>query len=149
MCVHHILTLILLIGSLKTNHTIIGSHILALHEISDPFLELAKLFHKMKYKRASKIVFIIFALIFCLMRIILFPVYCVYPAVIKGFFYSPDVMFTTHYNKAQYHNDYTLKTLACCLIILLIMNCIWFGFILKLLKKILYDERLYDIIKDE
>ncbi|KAF7697469.1 Ceramide synthase 4 [Cucumispora dikerogammari] len=149
MFIHHIITLLLLIGSLKSNLTIIGSHILILHDVSDPLLELSKLFHKLKYKTSANIVFTIFSLIFCIARIILFPVYCVYPTLIEGFYNPRCLFFIQHFNNTQYNNKYSIKVLGVCLIVLFILNCIWFGFILRLLKKILYNERVYDITKED
>ncbi|KAF7698598.1 Ceramide synthase 4 [Cucumispora dikerogammari] len=149
MFIHHTITILLLIGSLKFNLTIIGSHILILHDVADPLLELSKLFHKLKHKKSANIVFTIFSLIFCIARIILFPVYCVYPTLIGGFYNSSRLFFTQHSNNTQYNNRYIIKTLGVCLTVFFIQNCVWFGSILKLLKKILYNKRSYDIIKED
>jgi ceramide synthetase len=85
MIVHHCATIILVSSSYLTSFTRVGSSILLVHDISDIFLESAKVMNytsKAKgHKWASPIcdtLFILFAISFFVTRLVLFPRYLVY-----------------------------------------------------------------------
>lgn len=75
--IHHIATLFLLGLSFYFNFTQIGSLILLLHDVADPFLELAKIFNYLQYKSVAEFVFFIFSFVFFVTRILIFPFYLI------------------------------------------------------------------------
>ena len=88
MILHHIVTIFLILFSYLTNFTRIGASILLLHDSADIFLESAKIFNYISKTEGQKKVgiicdtlFAIFAIVFLITRLILFPRYCVYSLV--------------------------------------------------------------------
>ncbi|KAL6121435.1 hypothetical protein NUSPORA_01646 [Nucleospora cyclopteri] len=78
MFIHHIFTLHLLLYSISLELYRYGIIILALHDISDPFLELSKIGYNLKFNTFTKIVFFIFTPLFIITRIIIYPRYIIY-----------------------------------------------------------------------
>jgi ceramide synthetase len=86
MLVHHVTTIALLVSSWLIGFTRIGAVILVLHDMADPFLELAKCCNYSagcKPWKASDIVFTAFAIVFAATRLYLFPRYCIYPVMFE------------------------------------------------------------------
>lgn len=79
MLLHHGVTLALLVTSYIGNVTKYGLAILLLHDIADPWMEIAKLCFYNKLKMLSNVFFIIFASTFIYSRVYIFPRYIVYP----------------------------------------------------------------------
>jgi hypothetical protein len=80
MLFHHLVTLFLTFGSY---YAIIRSHIgiiiMILHDASDPFLHIAKMFKYANKDNVATFFFSIFALIFLATRCILYPFFVVFP----------------------------------------------------------------------
>lgn len=84
--IHHLATLILLSFSWCANYIRVGTLIMLIHDASDVFLESAKLFNYAKWENTCKILFILFAVVFMVTRLIIFPfwlIHCtwVYPVL--------------------------------------------------------------------
>lgn len=73
MLIHHFCTIFLLLYSQYTSAVNFGIAISLLHDVSDPFLNVAKLFNYGKCEILSNIVFALFAIIFLTSRLIGFP----------------------------------------------------------------------------
>eukprot|EP00039_Didymoeca_costata_P032953 m.40076 g.40076 ORF g.40076 m.40076 type:complete len:405 (+) comp9622_c0_seq1:162-1376(+) len=83
MFVHHIATLSLLILSYVTNYIRIGTLILLVHDVSDVFLEGAKLVNYVKGSHIiCDILFAIFACVFFLTRLVAFPFFILRPVLV-------------------------------------------------------------------
>lgn len=85
MLIHHIATILLILGSYLTNFTRIGASILLLHDISDVFLESAKIFVYISKSKGGKwacnfcdCLFVLFAVSFFITRLVVYPRYLVY-----------------------------------------------------------------------
>jgi ceramide synthetase len=86
MMLHHVLTIALIMASYLTNFTRIGASILMLHDVADIFLESAKIFNYIKYSNKDMpifnlipdILFGIFAVLFPITRLILYPLFILY-----------------------------------------------------------------------
>jgi len=81
LLVHHLATCLLIGFSHLLCFWRIGSIILALHDIVDIFLYAAKTLH---YSKASNLVdgvFVAFVFVFFIARLVLYPMYCVWPAL--------------------------------------------------------------------
>ncbi|KAF9764721.1 Ceramide synthase 2 [Nosema granulosis] len=79
MILHHIVTLTLIGGSFLLGYSRYGMVVMALHDISDPFLESAKLFIYLKEKITADIIFTLFSIIFIISRLFIFPYVVLYP----------------------------------------------------------------------
>ena len=82
MIVHHIATLILLFGSYIQSCYRFGAVIMFIHDVSDVWLESAKLANYAKLQEICDILFGIFAVVFILTRVIYYPIW-----VAHGYFY--------------------------------------------------------------
>ncbi|MEQ2253965.1 Ceramide synthase 2, partial [Ilyodon furcidens] len=71
--VHHLATLVLLSFSWCANFIRIGTLVMLVHDASDVFLESAKLFNYAKWEKTSKGLFVVFAIVFMVTRLIIFP----------------------------------------------------------------------------
>jgi hypothetical protein len=78
MMIHHIVTIFLIVFSYGANFIRVGSLVLLVHDASDVFLELAKLFNYAKCQTLCDIGFVIFAISFFVCRLILFPCRIIY-----------------------------------------------------------------------
>eukprot|EP01038_Epipyxis_sp_PR26KG_P005920 gene5920-8165_t len=91
MIIHHFVTISLILISYLTNHFRAGSILLILHDSADVFLESAKVFNyasKAKGNEFCKYVcdalFVIFAIVFLVTRLIFYPKYVVLSVLTEG-----------------------------------------------------------------
>jgi hypothetical protein len=73
MFLHHIVTIFLMVFSYICNFVRVGSVILLLHDSADYWLELAKMATYARFKNLCDASFIIFAIVWLITRLILFP----------------------------------------------------------------------------
>lgn len=73
MVVHHVATLFLVGFSYVANFMRMGSIMLLLHDLSDPFLEAAKLFNYAKKQTVTDLMFVCFAVVFTVARMYFLP----------------------------------------------------------------------------
>ncbi|XP_040267862.1 ceramide synthase 2 [Bufo bufo] len=71
--VHHVATLVLISFSWCANYIRVGTLVLVIHDASDFFLESAKMFNYAGWKETCNNLFVVFALVFIITRIIIFP----------------------------------------------------------------------------
>ncbi|OCT69038.1 hypothetical protein XELAEV_18040345mg [Xenopus laevis] len=71
--IHHVATIVLISFSWCANYIRVGTLVMVLHDASDYFLESAKMFNYAGWKETCNNIFIVFALVFIVTRIILFP----------------------------------------------------------------------------
>ncbi|KAF7238318.1 Ceramide synthase 2 [Varanus komodoensis] len=71
--IHHVATIILISFSWFTNYIRAGTLIMALHDSSDYLLESAKMFNYAGWKNTCNGIFIIFAVVFIITRLIILP----------------------------------------------------------------------------
>ncbi|KXS18068.1 longevity-assurance protein [Gonapodya prolifera JEL478] len=75
MFVHHLVTLFLIGGSWAYGFHRVGVFVMILHDISDPFMELAKAANYMGAQMAANILFVSFAISFIVSRMYVYPKY--------------------------------------------------------------------------
>uniref|UniRef100_A0A672QA27 Ceramide synthase 2 n=1 Tax=Sinocyclocheilus grahami TaxID=75366 RepID=A0A672QA27_SINGR len=85
--IHHMATITLISFSWCVNYTRAGTLIMFIHDSADYLLESAKMFNYARWKNACNYIFILFAAIFIVTRLIIFPfriMYCtwVYPVTL-------------------------------------------------------------------
>ncbi|XP_075463676.1 ceramide synthase 2 [Ascaphus truei] len=71
--VHHVATIVLISFSWCANYIRVGTLIMAVHDASDYFLESAKMFNYAGWKETCNGIFVVFAAVFILTRIVIFP----------------------------------------------------------------------------
>ncbi|NXD85326.1 CERS4 synthase, partial [Halcyon senegalensis] len=81
--IHHIATITLILVSYCANLTRFGMIVMLVHDASDYILELAKMLHYLKWQRLCKAVFIVFAGVFIISRLVIFPLTTYYYFVTK------------------------------------------------------------------
>lgn len=130
MVVHHLATILLIVGSYVTNFTRIGASILLLHDLSDVFLESAKVFNYISKARGGKwassvcdSLFALFAVSFLTARLVVYPRYLVHSFL----FEAPAIM--------GYWPGYPV--FAGLLLILQGLHIFWFYLILKMIPSLL------------
>lgn len=76
---HHFATLVLLIFSYRFNFLRHGIFIMAVHDVSDPWMEAAKLAVYLGYQTWGNVLFAVFTVMFIVPRIIIYPIQIVVP----------------------------------------------------------------------
>ena len=125
MFTHHILTLLLLIISYAFNYTIIGIYILYLHEISDIFLDLTKIFKYLYRFNLAKFFMTLLIIIWFYLRIYNFGDFII------------EAKYFLYYNNLDIIKQNTSYIAIFFIDILFIFDIIWFIFIVKLYSKII------------
>lgn len=78
MFIHHIVTVALLSLSYWINYVRIGTLVLLVHDVADIFLEFAKVFNYQKWETLTNITFGLFAVVFGVSRLYIFPFYVIW-----------------------------------------------------------------------
>ncbi|KAI9533240.1 Ceramide synthase 2 [Dissostichus eleginoides] len=91
--VHHVATILLISFSWCVNYIRAGTLIMLVHDSSDYFLESAKMFNYAGWRNACNYIFIVFAAVFIISRLVIFPfwiIYCtwVYPVTMYEPFFG-------------------------------------------------------------
>ncbi|XP_068109372.1 ceramide synthase 2 isoform X2 [Hyperolius riggenbachi] len=71
--VHHVATIVLISFSWCANYIRVGTLVLVIHDASDFFLESAKMFNYAGWQETCNNIFVVFAVVFIVTRIIIFP----------------------------------------------------------------------------
>ena len=94
MLLHHFITISLLIISYLTNYTRFGATILLIHDVSDIFLEFAKVCNYTAKAKSHAwmrpyvdIIFAIFMIVFFISRLIIYPKHIMYSIITEGIEY--------------------------------------------------------------
>ncbi|KAM0671306.1 TRAM protein transporter [Ordospora colligata] len=121
MVVHHLVTLLLLGMSYCTDMVRCGIAIMAVHDLSDPFLEVAKLLNYTQSNTLATIVFMLFAVIFIISRLGVYA--CLVAAPIGIYVWNHEFRFA-------------LRAMAVMVQILVLMHIVWSCMILKMAMRI-------------
>uniref|UniRef100_A0A3Q2DXW4 Ceramide synthase 2b n=1 Tax=Cyprinodon variegatus TaxID=28743 RepID=A0A3Q2DXW4_CYPVA len=76
--IHHVATILLISFSWCVNYIRAGTLIMLVHDSSDYFLESAKMFNYAGWRNACNYIFIVFAAVFIVTRLIIFPFWIIY-----------------------------------------------------------------------
>jgi ceramide synthetase len=117
MILHHIITLLLIYFSYYINGVRYGVVVMLIHDISDPFMESAKLALYYGNQRMADVMFCVFSLVFVISRIIIYPGLIIMPST---------------YYLFQYGWNTILFLLNLLLLLLYLLNIIWSCFIAKM-----------------
>ncbi|XP_075242052.1 uncharacterized protein LOC142336945 [Convolutriloba macropyga] len=138
MTTHHVVTLFLLFLSYSWQLTHGGCLLMLLMDIADPFLELGKICKYLEMETASLIAFVIFLVSFIFMRLVLYPMYAVYPCIMHTWELAVDM------NK--YYLYYSINGF---MLVLLGLNIYWAVLIVKVLVMKLKDGKMKDVRSDD
>lgn len=130
MLTHHVATLLLIAGSYTCNFLPIGCLVMIVHDIADVFLELAKLFNYMSKarpwaKRLTDALFVLFALVFLVTRLLVFPFRVWWANSMK----MPRKYFGYHYTGIGVLNVFC--------VVLIVLHAYWMFLILRMAVKML------------
>ncbi|KAL4613273.1 ceramide synthase 2-like [Arapaima gigas] len=122
--IHHLATLVLLAFSWCVNYIRIGTLVMIIHDTSDVLLESAKLFNYAKWEKTCNTLFVVFAIVFMVTRLVIFPfwlIHCtwVYPVELYPAFFG----------------YYFFNVM---LVVLLFLHIFWAYLILRMVKKFLF-----------
>ena len=141
MVTHHITTLFLIHMSFMTGLFRIGAVILLIHEVSDPFMEIAKIFFYLNYKQVADVFFALFAVVFIITRNIIFPYYVI--SSLPRYGYHDDGR-AVPYGK-KYIRDIAFGSLCC----LEVLHIYWAALILKMVKLAVSESGVQGDIRNE
>ncbi|XP_043833786.1 ceramide synthase 4-like [Dromiciops gliroides] len=133
--IHHFVTITLILFSYSANFVHIGALVLLLHDVSDIFMEACKMLIYAQWRQARDIMFILFALVFFVSRLILFPI---------------KVLYTTYYtfltNYQVFFGYYFANAL---LMVLQGLNAFWFFLILRMFYKLLSEGQVKNDVRSD
>lgn len=118
MFIHHVATVMLISGSYITNFTEIGAVIMLVHDISDVFLEFAKMAKYAKCENATTVGFILLSIAFVLTRLVILPFFVIRSVIFEGMvILKPFCGF--------------LKILFSSLVLLQVLHLYWFSHLIR------------------
>ncbi|XP_037553300.1 ceramide synthase 2 [Nematolebias whitei] len=121
--IHHLSTLVLLSFSWCANFLRIGTLIMLIHDASDVLLESAKLFNYARWEKTSSALFVLFAMVFLVTRLIIFPFWLIHCTWVYPVFYYPPFFGYYFFNGM--------------LVVLLLLHVFWAYLILRMIKKLI------------
>ncbi|XP_028297296.1 ceramide synthase 2 [Gouania willdenowi] len=130
--IHHLATLMLLSFSWCVNYIRIGTLVMLVHDASDVLLESAKLFNYAKWEKTCKTIFVVFAIVFMVTRLIIFPFWLIHCTWVYPVLYYPPFFGYYFFNGM--------------LMVLLCLHMFWAFLIVRMVKKFMFgtltrDER--------
>jgi hypothetical protein len=123
---HHVITVVLIAYSFCLGFTKIGVVIMFLHDVCDPWLEMAKLTKYAGCELATNVLFVIFTITWIVMRVVYFPLWVIHSAVFDGY----DTVMRSSGSTAASFPHATL--LGGMLIILWLLHVFWTYVILRI-----------------
>ncbi|XP_029939380.1 ceramide synthase 2-like isoform X2 [Salarias fasciatus] len=88
--IHHIATIFLIGFSYCANYVRVGTLVMLVHDSSDFLLESAKMFHYAVWTRTCDSLFVIFALVFLITRLVVFPGWVIHTTLVVSLdFFQP------------------------------------------------------------
>lgn len=118
MFVHHIATVMLISGSYITNFTEIGAVVMLVHDISDVFLEFAKMSKYAKLETATTVAFILLSVAFIVTRLVILPFFVIRSIIFDG------MVILKPFNGF-------LKILFCSVVLLQVLHLYWFSHLIR------------------
>ncbi|XP_068457662.1 ceramide synthase 2 [Clinocottus analis] len=128
--VHHVATLVLLSFSWCVNYIRIGTLVMIVHDASDVLLESAKLFNYAKCERTCKSLFVLFALVFMVTRLVIFPFWLIHSTWVYPLQHYP-----------AFFGYYFFNVM---LVVLLCLHIFWAFLILCMIRKFMFGTMTRD-----
>lgn len=130
--IHHVATIFLIGFSYSANYIRVGTIIMLVHDASDYIMECAKMFNYAGWRRTCDGLFVVFALVFIITRLVIFPVW---------------VMYTTLYSSMEIFQPFLGYYLFNFLLVVLqVLHIFWAYLILRMAVKFVFAGK---VEKDE
>ncbi|KAI5187528.1 sphingoid base N-palmitoyltransferase [Nematocida homosporus] len=129
---HHTVTLLLMGFSYRYNFLRYGVFVMLLHDISDPWMEAAKIAVYMGYQRLGNVLFVVFTLAFIVPRLFIYLAMIILPGY--GFLWE--------------YGSHLLVPIWGLLIAVFLLNCYWSMLILRMLSEFLSRGKIERDIRD-
>lgn len=130
--IHHVATIFLIGFSYSANYIRVGTIIMLVHDASDYIMECAKMFNYAGWRRTCDGLFVVFALVFIITRLVIFPVW---------------VMYTTLYSSMEVFQPFLGYYLFNFLLVVLqVLHIFWAYLILRMAVKFVFAGK---VEKDE
>lgn len=139
---HHIATTFLIVTSYLARFSRICSLVVALHDASDVFLELAKLSNYSQFELGATLNFALFALTWLVLRILYFPLH-----VIRST--SIEVLSALRIYAGMWWVPFVYYFFNSLLIMLYVLHLYWFVLILRVIHKQIFAGALKDARSDD
>ncbi|XP_072924721.1 ceramide synthase 4a isoform X1 [Hemitrygon akajei] len=130
--IHHIATIFLIGFSYCANYIRVGTLVMLVHDASDYIMECAKMFNYAGWRRTCDVLFVVFALVFLITRLVIFPNVVIYTT----FYYSMEIF-------QPFFGYYFFNLL---LMVLQVLHIFWAYLILRMAVKFVFVGK---IEKDE
>lgn len=134
MLLHHFVTLVLMSLSYYINLLRYGVAVMLIHDLADPFMELAKILFYLKYQRMADIAFTVFASVFIFTRCLVFPCLIIGPTI----YYDLKMTWL-----------WSTKICHLSLIVLFVLNIIWAVYIVRMVISFVRTGRVKGDIRDD
>ncbi|KAE8618346.1 hypothetical protein XENTR_v10009358 [Xenopus tropicalis] len=121
--VHHLATIFLLNFSWSVKYIRVGTLTLLVHDLSDILLEAAKMCSYADWKRSCNVLFIIFAVVFIISRLIIFPFWIIYATTVYPLYYCPRFFLYYFFNMLMF--------------VLQFLHIYWTYLIFRMVKKVI------------
>uniref|UniRef100_A0A3P9IFT2 Ceramide synthase 4a n=1 Tax=Oryzias latipes TaxID=8090 RepID=A0A3P9IFT2_ORYLA len=126
--IHHIATLFLIGFSYCANYVRVGTLVMLVHDSSDILLESAKMLHYAVWTRTCDSLFVVFALVFLVSRLVVFPCRVIHTTLLVSLdFYQP------------FFGYYFFNAL---LLVLQALHIFWAYLILRMVKKFIFKGKV-------
>ncbi|KAK5874608.1 hypothetical protein PBY51_019542 [Eleginops maclovinus] len=128
--IHHLATLVLLSFSWCANYIRIGTLVMLIHDASDVLLESAKVFNYAKWEKTCQSLFVVFAIVFMVTRLIIFPFWLIHCTWVYPVLHYP-----------AFFGYYFFNVM---LVVLLCLHIFWAYLILRMIKKFMFGNLTRD-----
>ncbi|XP_016445147.1 alternaria stem canker resistance protein 1 [Nicotiana tabacum] len=140
--VHHITTVSLIVLSYIFGLTRVGAVVLAIHDGSDVFMEIAKMSRYSGFQRIADRFFLIFALSFASLRIICFPFW-----VLRSTCY--EILFIVDTEKHRAEGTILYFLFNSLLVGLLVLHIFWMRLILRMVNGLITKGHITDDVRSD
>uniref|UniRef100_A0A8C5SBW8 TLC domain-containing protein n=1 Tax=Laticauda laticaudata TaxID=8630 RepID=A0A8C5SBW8_LATLA len=134
--VHHFAALGLMFCSYSANYLRLGTLVMIVHDSADIWLEAAKLFNYAHWDNTCSVLFVIFAVVFFITRLILFPCWILRASIYYPVFYTQTLVIAYFVYNGQ-------------LLILQGLHLYWAYLVFKILKKFIFVKNVKDERSDD
>lgn len=145
---HHIVTMILIMGSYTNGFTSIGILIATFHEPSDAFLSICKFCTYLGIKLGAEIFFFLLIISWAFLRIFLFPLKCLFP-ICHFWKFSLHAIIPIPLIEPHCRASFFINFMIYLMVVLYVMDIYWFVLILKGLKRKLMSGQIKDLRSDD
>ncbi|KAG1753980.1 TLC domain-containing protein [Suillus paluster] len=145
MMTHHIITIVLMVASYLYNFTRVGCLIMVLMDWNDIFLPVAKMFRYIGFYTLCDITFTWFLISWFVARHVFFII-----VILSAWFDGPRLITVGWVPElGQYYSEFSYNTFVYLLVVLQIIQIIWFGMICRIAWRVISGQGASDDRSDD